>query len=92
MPRTQQTPDAEYVVVRVVQKDGRDVRLSDMNLLTRLSTLALIEGGVLALLPDGRLAKPVEGFTREVFAHERRVQLRRDNPGVDFRVLLTAPI
>lgn len=87
--KAQQSVEAEHWVIRVMQKDGRDVRLSDMNLLTRLSTLALVNSDALVLLPDGRIGKPVEGYTSEEFAHERRMQLRADHPGVDFRVIMT---
>lgn len=82
----------EYWVMRVMLHQGRPVKYEQMDLLTNLSTRALVSAGDLAMLPDGSIAEPVEVFDDEMAAHAHREKLRRDNPREDFRVIINADI
>lgn len=87
----------EYWVLRVRRYKkgplaGHRVRYHDMTLTDQLLTMALVDKGSLCILPDGCLAEPVEGYTLETDADVRREKLARDNPGEDYRVVLTTPL
>jgi hypothetical protein len=73
-------PVVEYWVMRVVLHHGRP------------RTMALVNRGTYAQLPDGSIAEPVEQCSTEHAAHEARERLKRDNPREDYRVIINADV
>lgn len=80
-------PVVEFWVMRVLLHQGRRVQLDMMTPGACVATLALINTGDLAMLPDGCIAEPVEVFDTELDARAHREKLLRDNPGADYRVV-----
>lgn len=94
---TRERVEVEYWVLRVRRyksgpNAGHRVRYSDMGAADKLIALSLIDNGTLCILPDGCIAEPVEGYSKEVDADVRRETLARDNPREDYRVVLTTPL
>ena len=87
-------PRVEYWVMRVMLHQGRPVQLSldSMSPGAYVATLALVNTGSLATLPDGSIVEPVEVFESEVEAHAHRERLRHQYPREDFRVVLNADV
>jgi hypothetical protein len=57
-----------------------------------VATLALVNTGDLAMLPDGAIVEPMEVFAIEEDAHAMREKCMRENPSEDFRVVLNADV
>lgn len=78
-----------YWVVRVVLHEGRPVQLSMLSP-GMVEVVALeVDAGAFALLPDGSICEPIEGFDLEHEAHECRVSLLAKHPTTDFRVTMS---
>jgi hypothetical protein len=80
-------PVVEYWVMRVVLHHGRP-----RTPLAEIATMALVNRGTYAQLPDGSIAEPVEQCSTEHAAHEARERLKRDNPREDYRVIINADV
>jgi len=86
-------PNVEYWVMRVMLHQGRRVQLDIMSPGAAIATLALVNTGDLAMLPDGSIAEPMEvfeGVNAELRAHAHREELQKKNPREDYRVILNA--
>lgn len=83
-----------YWVMRVMLHEGKKVQLSlaFMSPGALEATTALINTGELALMPDGSIAEPVEGYLEEHNAHAAREKLQAQYPAEDFRVVITMDV
>lgn len=84
----------EYWVMRVMLHQGRAVQLSlaFMSPGALEATIALLNAGELALMPDNSIVEPVEGFSEEHDALALRERLTRQHPAEDFRVVMTMDV
>lgn len=84
----------EYWVMRVMLHQGKRVQLSldFMTAPAMAATVALINLGEYALLPDNSIAEPVQGFDEECDSHALREKLARENPAEEFRVVMTMDV
>ena len=95
MKRGDHVLHVRYYVVRVLLHPGAHprkvpVRFSDMDPITKVSVLAMVQAGDLVTLPDGCIAEGVREHTNEVDAHGDREVHAREYPDEDFRVVLTS--
>lgn len=83
-----------YWVMRVVMHQGpggvkRAIRMRDLTEETKVVMSGLIVEGAYAVMPDGCIVEPVEGFDDQLDADARREIEAKKRPGEDFRVAMT---
>lgn len=76
----------EYWVMRIALHAGPAVA----HQLSFPSMQEDIARGRFALHPDGHIMEPIEIFRTEEEAHEFRAKMLRDDPKVDYRVIINA--
>jgi hypothetical protein len=86
--KVQNAKSVEWWVMRVLFHNGAKMTATNLD----TSTVALVNAGTLALLPDLTVAEPVMCFGEEMDAHAYREQLAADKPSEDYRVILNADV
>lgn len=85
----------EFWVCKVLMHQGPPwgpMRVGELKEASHQTVMQKIIDGELGCLQSGEIIEPIEQFSTEEAAHEKRTRLTMDSPADDFRVVLNMEV